>query len=214
MLYLYEEKKLWKRGYKVVVGLDEVGRGALAGPVFAGAVVIKDPAFFKVSQLNFKDLKIKDSKQLTPQKREKLYKILTNHPQLIWGIGKSYPKTIDKINILEATKLAMKKALIQISNRLGKDKISFLILDGKMNLGLNIPQKSIIKADEKVLSCAIASIIAKVKRDKTMLSYHKKYPQYLFSQNKGYGTKKHIQILKKIGPCVIHRNSFNYYGNS
>ncbi len=230
-----EEKKLWKKGFKMVAGLDEAGRGPLAGPVLAATVVIKQGFKNKESKL-----KIKDSKQLTPEQREKFYRILTNHPQIKWGIGRVSEKVIDKINILEATKLAMQKAIKNLQEKLKKerkvrnwsrpksrdreilDEMSFLILDGnfKINSTLRqtqgskrvriIPQKSIIKADVKVFSCAAASIIAKVTRDRIMLKYDKKYPKYGFKKHKGYPTKSHKKILKKIGPCPIHRKTFSW----
>ncbi len=203
-----QEKTLWKKGYKFVIGLDEAGRGALAGPVVGAAVMInKDQMKFEMQNL-LKE--IKDSKKLKPQKREKLYKILINHPNIKWGIGKINSRVIDKINILEATKLAMERALRKIFNF----KISifrndiFLILDGNFKLNLNLPQKSIIRADEKILSCAMASIIAKVYRDHLMLGYHKKYPQYGFDKHKGYGTRLHFKRLYQYGPSKIHRRTF------
>ena len=159
--------------------------------------------------LKFKiqNLKINDSKKLTPRKREKLFKILTNPPaggpQIKWGIGRVSEKVIDKINILEATKLAMKIAIQKLNK-----KPKFLIIDGNFKINSSISQKSIIKADEKVFSCASASILAKVSRDRMMERYHQKYPQYGFDQHKGYPTKLHRKMLKKYGPCKIHRRTF------
>lgn len=193
-----EEKKLWKNGYKRVACLDEAGRGPLCGPVTAAAVTVRQFAIF-----NSQFAKIKDSKKLSPKKREEFYKIITKHPAIRWGIGIISEKVIDKINILEATKLAMIKATRQL-----KGKPDFLILDGKMEIDLPISQKSIVKADEKVFSCAAASIIAKVTRDRIMMLYHKKYPKYRFDLHKGYGTKLHYKMLHKYGPCQIHRKSY------
>ncbi|XOB46276.1 MAG: ribonuclease HII [Candidatus Nealsonbacteria bacterium] len=205
-----EEKKLWKKGFKKVVGLDEAGRGPLSGPVVAAAVLIKSIRKIRAKFVDIRD--VKDSKKLSPKKREELYKILINHPQIKWGIGKVSEKVIDKINILEATKLAMKRAVKNLEKKIKKKKrlnlIEFLILDGRMKLDLDILQKSIIKADNKVFSCAAASIIAKVSRDRMMRRYGKKYPQYGFSKHKGYATKLHLKRLKKYGPCSIHRKSF------
>ena len=213
---LKEERKLWKEGKKRVVCLDEAGRGPLAGPVVAAAVTIR-PAKYKIQNTKYK---IRDSKKLTPQKREELYRILTKHPNIKWGIGKASEKVIDKINILEATKIAMVKAVRNLNCKLkiANCKINFLILDGNFTLpaealakaGINskIPQKAIIKADEKVFSCKIASIIAKVTRDRIMEKFHKKYPSYGFAKHKGYGTKYHFRMLKKYGPCKIHRKTF------
>ena len=200
------EKKLWRKGFKRTAGLDEAGRGPLSGPVVAAVVLLKNPKFkVKNVKLQFKiqNLEIKDSKKLSPKKREEIYKILTNHPAIEWEIGRVSEKVIDKINILEATKIAMKRAIKKL-----KKKPDFLILDGNFKINLPISQKSIIKADEKVFSCAAASILAKVSRDRIMVKYHKKYPQYKFAQHKGYPTKLHLRMLKRYGPSKIHRKSF------
>jgi ribonuclease HII len=192
------ERKLWKKGCKYVACLDEAGRGPLAGPVVAAACVIVD---CKLKTADFKGLK--DSKKLSQKQREKFYKIIIKNKNIEWGIGRVSEKIIDKINILEASKLAMKKALTKL-----KKKPDFLILDGKMKLDLPVPQKSIVKADEKVFSCAAASILAKVTRDRIMRKYHKKYPHYNFDRHKGYPTKLHLKMSRKYGPCKIHRKSF------
>ena len=210
---LNEERKLWRKGYKRVVCLDEAGRGPLAAPVIAAAVTVS-PAKLKTQNLKFKTIltEIKDSKKLTPKRREEFFKILTNPPagglQIKWGIGQVSEKVIDKINILEATKLAMKKAIKNLKAKNQNPKVDFLIIDGNFKINLKIPQKSIIKADEKVFSCICASIIAKVSRDRIMRRLHKKYPQYGFDKHKGYPTKYHRRMLKKYGPCQIHRKSF------
>jgi ribonuclease HII len=215
MIYpnLKEEKKLWKKKIKYAVGLDEAGRGPLAGPVVAGAIMIKTN--------NFSFFPIRDSKKLSPKKREYFFKFLTKHPGLEWGAGVVSEKIIDRINIFEATKLAMRKALADLERKIENDftgksgkkeasgLIDFLILDGNFKLDkVNISQKSIIKADEKVFSCAAASIIAKVTRDRIMDKYHKKYPTYRFNKHKGYPTKLHFRLIKKYGPSPIHRRSF------
>jgi ribonuclease HII len=218
---LREEKKLWKKGLKRVAGLDEAGRGPLAGPVVAAAVVIDSRIFTNMTTnstnkhsrrlvVKFVDIRdVRDSKQLTAKKREKLYSLITKNSNIEWGIGKVSEKVIDKINILEATKLAMAKAIKKLKMKNEKLKIDYLILDGNFKLNnLDIPQKSIIKADEKVFSCSAASIIAKVARDKMMEKYQKKYPKYGFKKHKGYPTKLHFRMLKKYGPCKIHRKSF------
>ena len=149
-----EERKLGRKGYNRVVGLDEVGRGSLAGPVMAAAVMIK-PIRGRFVQIRG----IKDSKKLSPKKREELYKLIIKNPQIKWGIGRVSERVIDKINILEATKLAMERAVKKLEKKL-KKKADFLILDGRMRINLDTPQKSIIRADDKVISCSIASIIA------------------------------------------------------
>jgi len=216
-----EEKKLWKRGYKRVAGLDEAGRGPLAGPVVASAVVIttakiKNPApkgrgspskvGRQISKIKNILSEIKDSKKLAAKKREEFYKILTKNPKIEWGIGVVSEKVIDKINIKNATELAMEKAVSKL-----KREPDFLIIDGKYlkNYKLKtINHKLIVRADEKVFSCAAASIIAKVTRDRIMMGYHKKYPEYRFNSHKGYGTQLHLRMLRKYGPCKIHRKSF------
>ncbi|MDP3995828.1 MAG: ribonuclease HII [bacterium] len=195
---LKEERKLWKRGYKRVACLDEAGRGPLAGPVIACVVTVRQ---FPISNFQFPN--IRDSKKLSAKKREEFYNILTKHPDIEWGIGRVSEKVIDKINILESTKLAMSRALIKL-----KKKPSFLILDGNFKINSAIPQKSIIKADEKVFSCMAAGIIAKVTRDRIMKRYHLKYPCYGFDKHKGYPTKKHKRVIKKNGICKIHRKTF------
>jgi len=195
-----EEKKLWKKGYEIVVGLDEVGRGCLSGPVVAAAFTVSKFLIF-----NFKFLNIKDSKQLTAKKREEIYKNLTNNPDVGWGIGVVSEKIIDKINILEATKLAMRKAVASLEK---KSRVDYLLIDGNFGINIDIPQKSIIKGDQKVFSIAAASIIAKVYRDRLMKKYHKKYPQYGFDIHKGYPTKSHCKALEKYGACKIHRKTF------
>ena len=200
---LNEEKKLWRKGHKIVIGLDEVGRGPLAGPVVAAAVAIESG----IMNQELRILKeIKDSKKLKPRKREEIFKALKQIPEVEWGIGRVSEKVIDRINILEATKLAMKRAVTNLERKcLPAD---FILIDGNFGIDLDILQKSIIKADEKVLSCSLASIVAKVTRDRMMTRYHKKYPQYSFSRNKGYPTKLHRKALKKYGPSVIHRITF------
>jgi len=227
---LKEEKKLWKKGFKLVVGLDEAGRGPLAGPVVAAAVIVKKvvktttlPPPSHAERGPLSSLPIRDSKKLSPEKREEIYKILTKVSWLEWAIGRVSEKVIDRINILEATKLAMEKAIKNLEKkyshgriRISRDKkpserfshADFLILDGKMKINSDIPQKSIVKADNKVFSCSIASILAKVSRDRIMKRYDKKYPQYGFNIHKGYPTKFHLKMLKKYGPCKIHRQTF------
>lgn len=198
-----EEKKLWKRRFKRVVGLDEAGRGSLAGPVVAAAVLVKKGA----GNRRLKKLKVNDSKKLSPKKREELYKILTKHPQIEWGIGRVSEGVIDRINILEATKIAMKRAVMNLEKKCSCP--DFLILDGRMKLDLEIPQKAIIKGDCKVFSCSAASIIAKVTRDRLLRRYDEKWPQYGFSRHKGYGTKLHFKMLGKYSFCPVHRKSFH-----
>ena len=196
-----EEKRLWKKGYRYAAGLDEAGRGSLAGPVVAAAALID--LRFKVPDLRF--LKgIRDSKKLTPKKREEFYRLLTNHPRIKWGIGRVSEKVIDKINIKNAAELAMAKSLKKL-------KVDFLIIDGSHIKNLKLKSynfKLIPKADEKVFSCAAASIIAKVHRDRIMRRYDKKYSEYGFDKHKGYPTRLHLKTLRRYGPCKIHRKTF------
>lgn len=222
---LRKEKSLWRKGFKCVVGVDEAGRGALAGPVVAAAVVIL-AARFKVftppsfqrkferaRNAKFKVLlkEVKDSKKLSPKKREELYQLLVKHPQVEWGIGRVGPRVIDRINILEATRLAMKRAVENLGKKL-EQEIDFIILDGNFGLRAkrfdHVVQKSIVGADDKIFSCAAASIICKVYRDRMMRNYARKYPQYGFAQHKAYGTVLHRENLKRCGACKIHRKSF------
>ncbi len=198
-LKIQKEKNLKKKGYKCIVGLDESGRGPLAGPVVASAVRLNS----KFELKGFEGLR--DSKKLSPRQRESFYKALTTNPGVEWATSKVSEKTIDKINVLEATKKAMKKALSKIKT---SPKFDCLILDGQVRLNLDVFQKSVIKADEKILSCMAAGIIAKVSRDKIMQKLHKKHPQYGFDKHKGYGTKKHLSMIKKYGASQVHRKSF------
>jgi ribonuclease HII len=208
------ETKLKRRGYKVIVGLDEVGRGALAGPVVACAVAVQKFSIFNfaysaeaaasAAKARQFSKKLKDSKKLSPKRREEIYKILKNHSQVKWGIGLVSEKVIDKINILQATKLAMKRAVNNL-----KIKVDFLLIDGNFGINSDVPQKSIVKGDEKIFLIKLASIVAKVTRDRAMVRYHKKYPQYRFDKHKGYGTKLHFELLRKYGPCKIHRKTFS-----
>lgn len=198
-----EEKKLWKQGYKNVVGLDEAGRGPLAGPVVAAAVCVAANAKILLKGIN-------DSKKLSEKQRENFYKILTNHKEIKWGIGTVSEKVIDRVNVLEATKLAMQKSFKKLSP-------DFLLVDGnfivrqknrKSIRKKEILEKTFIKGDQKIFSIAAASIIAKVTRDRIMKKYHKKYPKYGFDKHKGYGTVLHMENLKKFGLCKIHRKTF------
>jgi len=183
---------------KIIVGIDEVGRGSLAGPVFSCALMVRKPL----------NLNIRDSKKMSAIKREKIYNFLKNNPNVEWGIGKVSEKVIDKINIFQATKLSMQKALINLEKKIGEKPI-LLLIDGNFKLEIDIPQRSIIKGDEKINIIKMASIIAKVSRDRLMVRYHKKYPQYNFDKNKGYGTKYHFLALEKFRACPIHRKTFN-----
>jgi ribonuclease HII len=191
----YFEKKCFSRGFHCVAGIDEVGRGALAGPVVAAAVVLNNIDFFHI---NF----LKDSKKLNKTKREKLYELIRRKSDNI-GIGIVGPDIIDKINIAQATFLAMKRAIIDL-----KRFPDYILVDGFKIPFISIPQDYIVKGEDKSVSIAAASIIAKVYRDNIMLDFHKKYPVYQFDKNVGYGTKKHILAIKQFGVTSIHRKTF------
>lgn len=199
-----EEISFWKKGSRMAA-TDEVGRGPLAGPVLAAAVII-DKSILKHLENPLFGF-VRDSKKLTEKKRKEVYEFLIKNELVHWGIGRIEVPVIDKVNIYQASRLAAKKAVEDLCQKIGG--IDFLIIDGKnMILDLDVSQKSIIKADEKIFSCSAASIIAKVKRDELMYSYHKKYPCYGFDKHKGYGTKLHKEMIKKYGICSIHRKSF------
>jgi len=189
---------------RIIIGVDESGRGPLAGPVVAGAVFID--GFFDIrEQLNY--FKIPDCKKLSFKKREEVFSFIQSHPKIHWAVGRAGERIIDRINILEATKLAMQRAVANLEKKL-PESADLLLIDGNFGLDLPYQQQSIIKGDENVFLITLASIIAKVKRDRLMLNYHKRYPQYGFDSHKGYGTKKHYQALGRGGPCSLHRRTF------
>ena len=190
---LRHEKRLNKLGFRAIAGVDEAGRGPLAGPVVASAVIL--------GNFRFKE-EIFDSKKLSHKKRLLAYnEILANATAV--GIGIVGEKTIDEINIYQATLQAMRMALTSL--KLTPD---YAIVDGNMNLGCLCPSQSIVKGDCKSLSIAAASIVAKVTRDNIMFKFHSEYPQYGFSRHKGYPTKDHKRALKEHGPSPIHRFTF------
>ena len=186
------ENELYKTGIKYIGGVDEVGRGPLVGPVVTACVILP---------VDFYDERINDSKKLSEKKREELYDVIMDNAISV-GIGMSSEKVIDKINILEATKKAMKEAINNCSI-----KPEHVLIDA-VKLDIDIPSTSIIKGDAKSESIAAASIIAKVTRDRMMYELDKKHPEYDFAKNKGYGTKKHIEALYKYGPIKEHRKTF------
>jgi ribonuclease HII len=199
MLNLNNENKLFKMGYKTIAGVDEAGRGPLAGPVVAACVVFDSN--FKLNEKLWE--KLTDSKKLLAKDREVLFKIIKENCLAV-EIGVVNNKKIDQINILQASFLAMKKAIANL-----KIKPDYILVDGKFKIpDLNIDQGAICQGDANVFSIAAASIIAKVSRDWLMTEYDKKYPQYNFKQHKGYGTKLHYLKIKENGPCSIHRQSF------
>lgn len=193
------EQKLWNEGYTHVVGIDEAGRGPLAGPVVAGAVVIHNKKQMVEG--------VRDSKKMSEKKREVAYELITTN-SASWGVGIVTAKEIDKIGILLAVQKAMQGALGSLTKRLGEN-INYLIVDGKNVLTIpGYPMDKITKGDNFHYSIAAGSVLAKVTRDRIMKEYAIKYPQYGFMSHVGYGTKKHMEALKEHGACDIHRRSF------
>ncbi|MEK6587070.1 MAG: ribonuclease HII [Nitrospirota bacterium] len=180
-------------GYRRIAGIDEAGRGPLAGPVVAAAVVL--PVRCRLSGID-------DSKQLSEGERARLYAAILEHAMGM-GIGSADVDEIDRLNILEATKLAMRRAIDQLA-----PPPDYLLIDAVTLPGIGIPERPIIKGDSLSLSIAAASIIAKVTRDRLMAEYHDMFPEYDFLSHKGYGTREHLQRLARHGPCSIHRRTF------
>ena len=196
---LYYEEVAWESGLSYIAGVDEAGRGPLAGPVIAAAVCFSPRNIRESINHIYKNLD--DSKKISPKLREHYFKILNEDNSVQIGIGKVEAKKIDEINILNATHLAMAKAVEII-------KPEFALIDGLPVKGLPCRSKNIVKGDSKSISIAAASVIAKVTRDKIMHEYDNIYPDYGFSNHSGYGTPAHLNALKKLGPSPIHRRSF------
>lgn len=195
----YYERKLNKQGYDIIIGIDEAGRGPLAGPVVAAAVALKTRRF---------KTRIDDSKKLKPRQREAAY--LEIVAKAFYGIGAADHNFIDKYNILVATRMAMRQALREVISKLDKpgEKRIHVIVDGNVGLDINYPVTHIIRGDSKSCSIAAASILAKVTRDRIMSFYHIIYPQYNFLQHKGYPTRSHRDAIRRHGTCLIHRSTF------
>lgn len=189
------EEQLTSKGFKAVAGIDEAGRGPLAGPVVAASCILPPDTLFDA---------LNDSKKLTPKQREILFQKLTTNPGVIFGIGKASAKEIDKINILQATFLAMQRAVDAMEHL-----PDYLLIDGNRSPLFSIPRETIIGGDGISLSIAAASILAKVTRDRIMIEMDEKWPEYGFKKHKGYGTKIHMEALKKWGPCPEHRMGFS-----
>lgn len=193
MDWLKYEKEAKEAGYKIICGVDEAGRGPLAGPVFSASVILDDGVIIDG---------VNDSKKLSAKKREQLYdEIIAKAKD--YSIAFASEEEIDDINILNATFLSMKRAVDGL-----KIKPDFVLIDGNRLPKLSIDSKAVIKGDSLSMSIACASILAKVTRDRLMIKLSQKYPEYQFDKHKGYGTKLHIEMLKKYGPCKIHRKSF------
>jgi ribonuclease HII len=188
-----EEEQFSAQGYRWMAGVDEAGRGPLAGPVVAAAVIINTGDEIPG---------VRDSKLLTPRQREHLYHIITAHA-LSWGVGIVGPREIEKHNILQATMRAMQEAIHSLD-----PSPDFLLIDGINPLPLDIPQRTVKKGDARCHSIAAASIVAKVTRDRMMLEYHRVYPLYNFAAHKGYPTREHREAIRRYGCCEIHRRTF------
>ncbi len=209
-----KEKELRESGFEIVIGVDEVGRGPLAGPVVAGAAWV-DP---EILEKDFENRElIRDSKKLSEKQRDKIYKFIQESDDFVLGIGEVSVEMIDKINILNASLLAMRLAVDEVVNNVKSRKLKVesraekfcVLIDGNKKIqNLEMEQQLFTKGDQRIFSIATASIYAKVYRDKLMMKYHQEFPEYGFDKHKGYGTKFHLEQLNKIGACAIHRKSF------
>jgi ribonuclease HII len=188
------ERALRARGFLLVAGVDEAGRGPLAGPVVAAAVILPDD--FALDGLN-------DSKKVGPAKREKFYAILTTTAEIFWAAAEATVEEIDRLNILRATHLAMARAIAALPRR-----PDHALVDGLPVRGLPIEHTALVEGDSLSLSIAAASIIAKVTRDRLMAELDAQHPQYGFARHKGYGVREHLEALRKHGPCPTHRQTF------
>ena len=193
MDWLLYEKGLMDKGYKTICGVDEAGRGPLAGEVYAAAVILRPNELIE---------NVNDSKKLSEKKREKLFDVIREQA-IAYSIAYASVEEIEEMNILKATMLAMKRA---VENLMVKP--DYVIVDGNKTPDLTIPCQAIVKGDAKSLSIASASILAKVSRDRKLREYALQYPQYGFEKHKGYGTKAHVEALQQYGVCKIHRKSF------
>ncbi len=191
------ENKARGCGSRTIAGIDEAGRGPLAGPVIAAAVILPP---------GYEHPEITDSKKLSPRKRERLYEVIGQDAVSI-GIGVVEAPVIDAMNILQATLAAMKDAVLELS-----PSPDYLLIDGLNRIDLAIPQETIVRGDSRSLSVASASIVAKVSRDRLMEMYHRQFPQYNFLRNKGYCTREHREAILKFGRSKIHRRSFRVAG--
>ena len=194
MTELWElESEIYAEGFSLICGVDEAGRGPLAGPVYAAAVIL--PRDTVIEGLN-------DSKKLTEKKREALFAVITERA-LTYGIASASVEEIEELNILNATFLAMNRAIEKL------DPVPELaLIDGNRNTGIALPSRCVVKGDSRCADIAAASILAKVSRDRYMLTLAEKYPQYHFEQHKGYGTKLHYEAIREYGPSPEHRPSF------
>jgi ribonuclease HII len=193
MLFNFDDQ-LYSNKVNLICGVDEAGRGPLAGPVVAAAVVL--PRGIRIAGL-------RDSKMLTEKRRFQLFDEITN-VALVWATGSAGPGKVDEVNVLNATLLAMREAVLKI-----KDEFDLMIVDGRNEVPVKTNQRPIVKGDTLSAHIAAASVLAKVTRDKIMIDYHDRYPEYNFIRNKGYGTREHKEMLIKHGPTPIHRKTFS-----
>jgi ribonuclease HII len=195
------ERVLWRQNLTRIAGVDEAGRGPLAGPVVAAAAVL--PSRWAESGLPVELRGLNDSKQLTLTQREKFFHFLTTCPEINYAIAQADAGVIDAINILEATHRAMNEALAGLAA-----PPQHALVDGRAVKTMRVPQTAIVKGDARSYSIAAASVLAKVTRDRLMLGYHAQFPEYSFDEHKGYGTAKHLAAIEKHGACAIHRMTF------
>ena len=195
------ERELWQKGLTLVAGVDEAGRGPLAGPVVAAAVVL--PCSWSETGLDGRLCGLNDSKQLTEAQREKYYSILTAHAEIRCAIARVEVEVIDRINILQATHLAMNRALEQL-----QPAPEHVLVDGRPVKSMRFPHTALVKGDARSYSIAGASVLAKVTRDRLMRELDRLYPGYGFAGHKGYGTPQHLAAIHALGPCPFHRRSF------
>ncbi len=195
------ERALWSQKIARVAGVDEAGRGPLAGPVVAAAAVL--PSRWAETGLPAELAGLNDSKQLTAAQREKFFEFLTNCAEVEFAIAAVDAGVIDEINILQATHRAMNDALVKLN-----PPPAHALMDGRPVKTLRVPQTAIVKGDARSYSIAAASVLAKVTRDRLMREYHAQFPEYGFAEHKGYGTAKHLAAIEKFGACPIHRKSF------
>ena len=195
------ERELWQKGFQLVAGVDEAGRGPLAGPVVAAAVIL--PQAWRDGGFDERLRDLNDSKQLSEPQREAFFAILTAHPDIRFGIATVDAATIDRINILQATHRAMNEALAKL-----QPPPEHVLVDGRPVKSMKFPQTALVKGDSLSYSIAAASVLAKVTRDRMMLEFDAQFPGYGFAAHKGYGTPQHLAAIAERGPCPIHRRSF------
>jgi len=196
------ERKLWQKGLNHVAGVDEAGRGPLAGPVVAAAVVLPN-RWAESGSFDERLRDLNDSKLLTARQREGFFAIITSHPEIRYAVARVDVETIDRVNILQATHRAMNDALAQL-----QPEPQHVLVDGRPVKSLRFPQTALVRGDARSYPIAAASVLAKVTRDRLMFEYDRQWPAYGFARHKGYGTPQHLAALAQHGPCPIHRRSF------